>query len=176
MVTDFLGVAMNIGQAATAAGVSAKMIRYYEAIGLLPKVTRTANGYRRYSAADVHSLRFIGRARRLGFSVAQLRRLLALWRNPRRASADVKRLAQSHLVDLQRRIDELQSMVQALQHLADHCHGDDRPDCPILDGLLAEPAPRPRSTPAKPDARRRRPPPASRMTRASKLSQRSERP
>lgn len=166
---------MNIGQAAAAAGVSAKMIRYYEAIGLLPKVARTANGYRRYSAADVHSVRFIGRARRLGFSVAQLRRLLALWRNPRRASADVKRLAQTHLADLQRRIEELQSMVQALQHLADHCHGDHRPDCPILDGLLAAPAPRPRSTQAKSNGRRRRPQPASPVASENKLSQRSDR-
>lgn len=166
---------MNIGQAAAAAGVSAKMIRYYEAIGLLPKVTRTANGYRRYTAADVHSLRFIGRARRLGFSVTQLQRLLALWRNPRRASADVKRLAQTHIADLQRRIDELQSMVQALQHLAHHCHGDDRPDCPILDGLLADPVPRPRSPPAKSGVSRRRQRPASPAAGNSKLLPRSDR-
>lgn len=135
---------MNIGQAAASSGVSAKMIRYYEIIGLLPKVGRNANGYRRYTDVEMHTLRFIGRARRLGFPIEQVRRLLALWRNPRRASGDVKRIAQAHVAELQHKIAELQSIVQALQHLAGHCHGDHRPECPILDGLLERDPPRPR--------------------------------
>ena len=126
---------MNIGQAATASTVSAKMIRHYEALGLMPKVPRTESGYRQYDEASVHTLRFIRRARDLGFAIKEIAALLGLWRNRRRASADVKRIALAHAEDLQRRIDEMQAMQRTLQHLAHCCHGDDRPQCPILDDL-----------------------------------------
>ena len=126
---------MNIGQAAAASTVSAKMIRHYEALGLLPKVPRTDSGYRQYDEASVHTLRFIRRARDLGFAIKEISALLGLWRNRRRASADVKRIAMAHADDLQRRIDEMQAMQRTLQHLAHCCHGDERPQCPILDDL-----------------------------------------
>ena len=129
---------MNIGQAAKFSGVSAKMIRYYEQIGLIPKAIRSDAGYRHYSSPDVHSLRFIRRARDLGFSVDQISGLLVLWRDRDRASADVKAMALSHAAGLNAKIAELQAMAQTLEHLADHCHGNDRPDCPIL-ADLAEP-------------------------------------
>ena len=130
---------MNIGQAARSSGVSAKMIRYYEQIGLIPKALRTDAGYRHYSPQDVHSLRFIRRARDLGFSVEQISALLVLWNDRDRASADVKEMALSHVARLKAKIAELQEMAQTLEYLADHCHGNDRPDCPIL-ADLAEPA------------------------------------
>ena len=126
---------MNIGQAAAASTVSAKMIRHYEALGLLPKAPRTESGYRQYDEASVHTLRFIRRARDLGFAIKEIAALLGLWRNRRRASADVKRIAMAHADDLQRRIDEMQAMQRTLQHLAHCCHGDERPQCPILDDL-----------------------------------------
>lgn len=129
---------MNIGQAAKFSGVSAKMIRYYEQIGLIPKAIRSDAGYRNYSSQDVHSLRFIRRARDLGFSVEQISELLVLWRDRDRASAHVKAVALSHVAGLKAKIAELQAMAQTLEHLADHCHGNDRPDCPIL-ADLAEP-------------------------------------
>ncbi len=129
---------MNIGQAAKMSGVSAKMIRYYEQIDLIPHATRSDAGYRHYSAADVHSLRFICRARGLGFSVEQIASLLVLWRDSKRASADVKAMALAHAAALRVKIAELESMAQTIEHLADHCHGNDRPDCPIL-ADLAEP-------------------------------------
>ena len=129
---------MNIGQAAKLSGVSAKMIRYYEQIGLIPKAIRSDAGYRHYSLPDVHSLHFIRRARDLGFSVEQISALLILWRDRDRASADVKAMALSHVAGLKVKIAELQAMAQTLEHLADHCHGNDRPDCPIL-ADLAEP-------------------------------------
>lgn len=131
---------MIIGQAAAASGVSAKMIRYYEAIGLIPAAERTASGYRVYSEADVHTLRFVRRARRLGFSVAQIERLVALWRDRARSSAEVKRIALDHVEELERKIAELQGMSAVLRHLADHCQGDARPECPILEDL-ARPEP-----------------------------------
>lgn len=130
---------MNIGQAAKFSGVSAKMIRYYEQIGLIPQANRSDAGYRHYNSADVHSLRFIRRARDLFFSVEQISALLALWHDRDRASADVKTMALSHAAGLKAKIVELQAMAQTLEHLADHCHGNDRPDCPILEDL-AEPA------------------------------------
>lgn len=130
---------MNIGEAAQFSGVSAKMIRYYEQIGLIPKALRSEAGYRHYSPQDAHSLRFIRRARDLGFSVEQIADLLVLWRDRTRASADVKAMALSHVAGLKARIDELQAMVGTLEHLAEHCHGNDRPDCPII-ADLAEPA------------------------------------
>jgi MerR family transcriptional regulator, copper efflux regulator len=126
---------MTIGQAAKSSAVSAKMIRHYESIGLLPKAQRTDSGYRLYDETDVHTLRFIQRARSLGFPLETIRTLLALWRNKRRSSAQVKDLSQRHIADLERKIAEMQSMVRTLKHLAHHCHGDDRPDCPILDDL-----------------------------------------
>jgi len=129
---------MNIGQAAAASAVSAKMIRHYESLGLLPKAPRTESGYRQYDEASVHTLRFIRRARDLGFSIKEISALLGLWRNRRRASADVKRIALAHAGDLQRRIDEMVSMQRTLQHLAHCCRGDSRPDCPILDDLAKE--------------------------------------
>ena len=126
---------MNIGQAAAASGVSAKMIRYYESIGLIDAVTRTEAGYRVYSDADVHTLRFIRRARDLGFSVEQMMNLLALWRDRTRASAEVKRIALQHVGELERKMRELAEMAETLRHLAKTCHGDHRPDCPILEDL-----------------------------------------
>jgi len=126
---------MNIGQAAKAAGVSAKMVRHYEGIGLLPKAGRTLSNYRVYGPNDVHVLRFIRRARTLGFSIADIRGLLGLWRNKARPSASVKKIAGKHAGELRRRIDEMQSMVDTIEHLAKHCHGDHRPECPILEDL-----------------------------------------
>lgn len=125
----------NIGQAASRAGVSAKMARHYEALGLLGAVPRSDSGYRRYSDVEVHTLHFIRRARDLGFSMTEIAELMKLWHNRDRASADVRRIAQAHLDDLDARIDTLQSMKVALSHLVERCHGDGRPDCPILKGL-----------------------------------------
>jgi Cu(I)-responsive transcriptional regulator len=126
---------MNIGEAARASGVSAKMIRHYEATGLMPRAARSLSGYRRYTDEDIHALRFIRRARDNGFETATIRQLLSLWRDRRRPAREVKRLAVAHIDALGRRIAELQSIAVALAHLAGNCHGDDRPDCPILDAL-----------------------------------------
>ncbi len=126
---------MNIGAASEASGVSAKMIRHYEAIGLLPPPVRRDNSYRDYGAQEVHELRFIGRARKLGFSMPEIAALLALWRDRSRPSREVRNLAAAHLTDLERRIAEMQGMASTLRHLVQRCHGDDRPDCPILDVL-----------------------------------------
>ena len=129
---------MTIGEAAKASGVSAKMIRYYEQIGLIPAAGRTGAGYRVYSPNDVQMLRFIRRARDLGFQVEAISELLALWRDRSRHSADVKRLAEAQIAGLRRRIAEMEGMVNTLDHLAQGCSGDDRPDCPILDDLEGE--------------------------------------
>ena len=138
-MTDTLtaGGPLNIGQASTRSGVSAKMIRHYESLGLLPVVQRTDAGYRQYGEREVHTLRFIHRARTLGFSMAEIAALLKLWQNKRRASADVKRIAMAHVADLEQRIAEMQSMKQTLTHLAHCCQGNSRPDCPILTELAA---------------------------------------
>ncbi len=128
---------MNIGQAAAASGVSAKMIRYYEQIELIPGAARTEAGYRVYSDKEVETLRFIRRARDLGFSVDEMTTLLALWQDRSRESSDVKRIALDHIDDIERRIRELEGMARTLRHLAGHCHGDHRPDCPILDDLAS---------------------------------------
>ena len=126
---------MNIGQAAAASGVSAKMIRHYEGIGLTRAPGRTMSNYRTYSENDVHVLRFVRRARALGFGMADIKQLLGLWQNKSRSSAAVKRVAGKHLQDLRRKLAELQAMVRTLEHLTRHCHGDHRPECPILEEL-----------------------------------------
>lgn len=126
---------VSIGTAAGRSGVSAKMIRHYESLGLLGSVRRTDSGYRQYSQADVHVLRFIKRARDLGFSMAEIAELVGLWKDRRRASASVKRLAQRHLDELSQRIAALQDMQRTLADLIEGCSGSERPDCPILDGL-----------------------------------------
>ncbi|PWS34374.1 Cu(I)-responsive transcriptional regulator [Falsiroseomonas bella] len=138
---------MNIGEASKASGVSVKMLRYYESIGLLPRAQRTESGYRVYRAEDVTALRFIRNARDLGFPLDRIEALLGLWRDRTRASAEVKLHAEAHVADLDEKIAVLQQMRDALRHLAAHCHGDDRPDCPIIDGLAgsAQPAPTSRS-------------------------------
>lgn len=130
---------MNIGEAARASGVSAKMIRHYERIGLIRTSPRTLAGYRQYHQRDAHLLRFIRRARDLGFSLDQIRQLLSLWDDPGRASADVKRLAETHIAELDARIAALTEMRTTLTSLADACCGDQRPDCPILQSLAAPP-------------------------------------
>jgi MerR family copper efflux transcriptional regulator len=126
---------MNIGEAASASGVSAKTIRYYEAAGLIATADRSTAGYRVYTQEDVHVLRFIKRARDLGFSIERIRRLLDLWQNKSRASRDVKRLALDHIADITVKIAAMSSVRDAVQELADKCEGDDRPECPILRDL-----------------------------------------
>lgn len=125
----------SIGRAAELSGVTPKMIRHYESLELIPKAARTGGDYRVYTQSDIHGLRFIRRARSLGFSMDEISGLLGLWRNQRRASKEVKRLALRHIAGLDSKIEELQSMRAILSDLAEHCHGDSRPDCPILDDL-----------------------------------------
>ena len=137
---------MNIGQAAQASGITAKMIRYYESIGLFPQAGRTANGYRDYETADVQRLRFIRRARDLGFSLRRIRELLELWSDQDRHSADVKSLALAHIAELEARAAELKGMMKILRALARACDGDQRPDCPIMEELGASQSPANRST------------------------------
>lgn len=129
---------MNIGQASDASGVSAKMIRYYEQIGLIRPPTRTDSNYRVYGSDEIHVLRFIRRARTLGFSIEETSALLALWQDKSRASAEVRDIASDHIGALETKIAELQSMVGTLKHLVHCCHGDNRPDCPILDDLAGK--------------------------------------
>ncbi len=139
---------MNIGEASRASGVSAKMIRYYEATGLIAPAARSGSGYRTYGEGDVHTLRFVRRSRDLGFPVDQIAGLLQLWRDEGRASADVKRMALAHVAALDAKAAELQAMSRTLRHLAACCHGNDRPQCPIIDDLAqASPKLRP-PTPA----------------------------
>ena len=126
---------VNIGDASKLTGVSAKMIRHYEDIGLIPAASRTFAGYRLYDEPDLHRLRFIRRARSLGFSIKQIETLLGLWGDPKRASRDVKRLALMHAEELERKISEMQAMQRTLRNLANRCHGDGRPECPVLDDL-----------------------------------------
>jgi len=126
---------VSIGEAAQRSGVSARMVRHYESLGLLPAVARTESGYRQYGEADIHTLRFIKRSRDLGFSMEEIAELVGLWNNRRRASASVKRIAEKHLGELEQRIADMQSMRSTLAHLVHCCHGDSRPECPILDDL-----------------------------------------
>ena len=133
---------MNIGEAAGASGVSAKMIRHYEELGLLPPARRSAAGYRQYEPADIHTLRFIRHSRDLGFSLAEITELVSLWQDRKRPSRQVKALAEAHIRELEQKAAEILAMKTALERLVDGCHGDDRPDCPILDGLAAD-GPRP---------------------------------
>ena len=130
---------MNIGEAAKSSGVSTKMIRYYESIGLIASARGTESGYRLYTEVDVHTLRFISRARDLGFPVEQMRDLLSLWRDRSRASADVKAIAMNQIVMLEAKAKALQDMSRTLRHLAEHCQGDDRPECPIIEDLAMPP-------------------------------------
>jgi Cu(I)-responsive transcriptional regulator len=137
MDTTARETSFNIGEAARASGVTAKMVRHYESIGLLPPARRTEAGYRQYGMDDVRILQFIHRGRALGFSLDQIAGLLALWRDKQRASADVRRLALEHIDELDRKIAELEAMKRTLAALASSCHGDARSDCPILDDLAA---------------------------------------
>ena len=139
---------INIGEAAQRSGVSAKMIRHYESVGLIPSPNRTDAGYRRYGDSDVHTLRFIRHARDLGFSIQQIGELLGLWQNRRRPSRSVKAMAQAHIAALEQKTQELMAMKATLEHLVHCCNGDDRPDCPILDSLAtgADDAPSVRTT------------------------------
>ena len=126
---------MNIGQASKASGVSQRMIRHYEAIGLTPKAARRESGYRDYDERDVHTLKFIARARDLGFPIEEIGKLLTLWQDRGRSSAEVKALAVARIAELERKERELQEMRRTLEHLARNCHGDERPDCPIIESL-----------------------------------------
>ncbi|MDE1969049.1 MAG: Cu(I)-responsive transcriptional regulator [Alphaproteobacteria bacterium] len=129
---------MNIGEVATQAGVPTKTIRYYESVGLIHAAARRGNGYRSYNQTDLHTLRFIHRARELGFSVAEVEDLLALWRNKRRKSQAVKAIALAKIAEIERKIAALETMKRTIRHLTAHCHGDARPDCPILDDLAGD--------------------------------------
>jgi len=131
---------MKIGQASAASGISERMVRHYEKIGLMPAAARRDSGYRDYDERDIHTLTFIGRARDLGFSIDEIRRLLELWHDKSRASADVKELALARAAELKRKELALHEMRRSLEHLAERCHGDDRPDCPIIGGLEGQPA------------------------------------
>jgi MerR family gold-responsive transcriptional activator of gol and ges genes len=126
---------MNIGEASAISGVSAKLIRHYESLGIVPKAVRSDAGYRIYKESDVHILSFVKKARSLGFSMKEIKKLVSLWRNKSRASSDVKNLAQTHIKQLESKIHELQMMTNTLKHLSNSCQGDHRPDCPILEGL-----------------------------------------
>ena len=132
---------MNIGEASSASGVSAKMIRHYESVALVPAAARTESGYRQYSEADVHTLRFIRHSRDLGFSIPEIGELVSLWQNRRRPSRQVKALAAAHIDDLERKAQELLAMKATLEHLVHCCQGDDRPECPILAELAGETTP-----------------------------------
>lgn len=153
---------MNIGEASRLSGVSTKMIRHYESLGLVPGVPRTDAGYRQYDEDSLHTLRFIRRSRDLGFDMKEIAALLQLWRNRRRSSAEVKRIALVHVADLEQRIAAMQAMQRTLKHLAHCCAGDERPDCPILDDLAAEAGAGPDAAPSAGATAPRRPPRARR--------------
>lgn len=129
---------MNIGEAAKMSGINAKLIRHYESIGIIPKASRSDAGYRTYSETDVHILSFVKKSRALGFSMKEIKKLVSLWRNKSRASSEVKALAVKHMNEMEKKIEELQAMVRTLKHLSKNCHGDQRPDCPILNDLAGQ--------------------------------------
>ena len=156
---------MNIGAAASASGVSAKMIRHYEGVGLLPPASRTVSGYRQYSDKDVSTLRFIRHCRDLGFSLEQISELLDLWQNRKRSSRQVKALAQAHIAELDEKLKELQEMRSTLEHLVHCCNGDDRPDCPIIESLASDTAVQGRNT-ATPARKKLSDPPSARLNPA----------
>ena len=131
-------MSMTIGEAAKASGVSAKMIRHYESVGLFPEAVRTESGYRQYTEKEVSTLRFVRQSRDLGFSIEQIRELLGLWQDRKRPSRQVRALALAHIEELDEKLEELQAMKATLEHLVHCCHGDDRPDCPIIDSLAQE--------------------------------------
>lgn len=126
---------MNIGEVAVLSEVNSKMIRRYESLGIIPKAGRSISGYRQYSQNDVHVLKFVKRARELGFSMKDIKQLVSLWRNKKRPSSQVKSIAKKHAEELEKKLHEIQAMLSTLNTLVAHCHGNDRPDCPILDGL-----------------------------------------
>jgi len=140
---------MNIGEAAKASGVSAKMVRHYESVGLFPEPSRTDAGYRQYSDSEVHTLRFIRQARDLGFSIQEIGVLVGLWQDRKRPSRQVKALAQAHIDELERKAADLLKMKSALEHLVRRCHGDERPDCPILESLADDETPSAKVAPAR---------------------------
>lgn len=153
-------MSMNIGQAAKASGISTKMIRHYESVGLFPEAARTESGYRQYTDKDVATLHFIRQSRDLGFSIEQIRQLLGLWQDRQRPSRQVRALAEMHLQELDGKLKELQAMKATLEHLVHACHGDGRPDCPIIDALARQApvaAPARARTPGLQTGRRRRP-------------------
>lgn len=135
MSNTSIGEHFNIGEAARRSDVSAKMVRHYESLGLLPTIHRTDSGYRQYTDKEVHTLRFIKRSRNLGFSMLEITELLKLWQNQQRSSLDVRNIAVKHVQDLNQRIEEMLDMQRTLEHLIHCCHGNERPDCPILDEL-----------------------------------------
>ena len=158
---------MNIGQAAQASGVSAKMIRHYEEVGLLPAAARTDAGYRQYADRDIHTLRFVRHARDLGFSIPEIGELVSLWQNRRRPSRLVKAMAQAHIEELESKTRELLAMKATLEHLVHCCHGDDRPECPILETLagslpLSDDVAKPKSHRQKTRPQKHRTPPTER--------------
>lgn len=126
---------MNIGQVAAMSDVNSKMIRRYEELGIIPKAGRSLAGYRQYSEKDVHVLRFVKRARELGFSMKDIKQLISLWRNKSRPSSQVKNIALKHRMELENKLKEIQAMLNTINNLVEHCHGDERPDCPIIDEL-----------------------------------------
>ena len=146
---------MNIGEAAQATGVSAKMIRHYESVGLFATPRRTEAGYRQYSSGEVHTLRFIRHARDLGFSILQIGELVSLWQDRGRPSRQVKALAQAHIVELERKADDLLAMKATLEHLVQRCRGDGRPDCPIIDSLAADVVSPGKAPASRPGSRKR---------------------
>jgi Cu(I)-responsive transcriptional regulator len=137
-------MSMNIGDAAKASGVSAKMIRHYESVGLFPEAVRTESGYRQYTEKEVSTLRFVRQSRDLGFSIDQIRQLLGLWQDRKRPSRQVRALALAHIEELDEKLEELQAMKATLAHLVHCCHGDDRPDCPIIESLAQDPGDEPK--------------------------------
>jgi len=129
------GENVNIGEAAKISGVNARLIRHYESIGIIPRASRSDSGYRVYSGSDVHILTFVKRARGLGFSMKEIKKLIGLWRNKNRTSSEIKALTLTHLTELEKKIVDLQRITKTLRHLAKRCHGDNRPECPILEEL-----------------------------------------